>query len=143
MDMLVLMIDERSTINSDVMAATENNLRQAAFGGQNSKEYFGGLPVVILFGDDYQLPPIGGGAIKGFVNYKKKNTKGGTWNRFIRSDEKLVFKNKGDILFREQMTENVFELTKSLRVTEESHNLQGILQRLRLSEQTLEDFNVP
>ena len=53
-----------------------------------------------------------------------------------------MFKNRGDILFREQMTENVFELTKNLRVTEESQHFQGILQRLRLSEQTLEDSNV-
>ena len=142
MDMLVLMIDERSMINSDVMAATENNLRLAVFGGQNSKEYFGGLPVVILFGDDYQLPPIGGGAIKGFVNYKKGNKKGTTGNGFIRSGEKVVFKNRGDILFRDQLTENVFELTKNLRVTEESKHFQGILQRLRLSEQTLEDSTV-
>ncbi len=37
------------------------------------------------------------------------------------------------------MTENVFELTKNLRVTDKSKVFQGILQRLRLSKQEFED----
>ncbi len=37
------------------------------------------------------------------------------------------------------MTENVFKLTKNLRVTDESKVFQGILQRLRLTEQEFQD----
>ena len=31
---------------------------QYIYGGQNQDEYWGGIPVVLLFGDDCQLPPI-------------------------------------------------------------------------------------
>ena len=64
MDMLVLMIDERITVSSKLIAASENNQRQNIFGGGNLKQYFSVLPVVILFGDN-QFLLIGGGTING------------------------------------------------------------------------------
>ena len=69
---LALIVDERSMIESKTIAAAERNMRQCAFGGQNTSEVWGGLPVVIVFGDDYQLPPIQKkGAIQGFAQKKK------------------------------------------------------------------------
>ena len=64
--LLCLIIDERSMISSKVLAAAERNTRQCIYDGHNSGEVWGGLPVVLLFGDDYQLMPIGEGAIQSF-----------------------------------------------------------------------------
>ena len=67
--LIILLIDERSMINSKVLAAAERNTRDCIYNGQNSTELWGGLPVILLFGDDYQLMPIKVvGAIQGYIN---------------------------------------------------------------------------
>ena len=54
-------------VSSAVLAASERNIRRNIYGCQNRNEYWGGLPVVILFGDDYQFPPVmAPGAITGY-----------------------------------------------------------------------------
>ena len=55
---LCLIIDERSMLSSKVLAAAERNVRKTVYNGQNSQEIWGGIPAVILFGDDYQLWPV-------------------------------------------------------------------------------------
>ena len=52
--LLMLVIDERSMISSALIAATERNVRHCVFGRQNQNELWGGIPVVLIFGDDYQ-----------------------------------------------------------------------------------------
>jgi hypothetical protein len=54
---LCLIIDKRSMLSSKVLGAAERNIRTTVYNGQNSQEIWGGIPVVILFGDDYQLWP--------------------------------------------------------------------------------------
>jgi hypothetical protein len=67
------MIDERSMLSSKFLAVAERNFRECAFKGQNSKEIWGGVPVVLLFGDDYQLfPVIDEGAIQGYSRMNSK-----------------------------------------------------------------------
>ncbi len=71
--LLCLIIDERSMLSSKVLAAAEGNVRHSVYKGQNSREIWGGVPVVLLFGDDYQLfPVIEEGALQG---YSKKTLK--------------------------------------------------------------------
>ncbi len=53
--LLCLIIDEQSMLSSKVLAAAERNVRHSVYKGQNSGEIWGGVPVVLLFGDDYQL----------------------------------------------------------------------------------------
>ncbi len=66
-NLLCLMIDERSMLSSIILAVTERNIRECAFRGQDSKEVWGGVLVVLLFGDDFQLfPVIDEGAIQGY-----------------------------------------------------------------------------
>jgi hypothetical protein len=52
------MIDERSMLSSIILAVTERNIRECVLKEQNSKEIWGGVLVVLLFGDDYQLFPV-------------------------------------------------------------------------------------
>ncbi len=66
--LLCLIIDERSMLSSKVLAAAERNVRHSVHKCQNSGEIWGGVPVVLLFGDDYQLFPV----IKGI---QRKNSK--------------------------------------------------------------------
>jgi hypothetical protein len=71
--LLCLIINEGSMLSSKVLAAAERNVRHSVYKGQNSGEIWGGVPVVLLFGDDYQLSPvIKEGAIQG---YSKKTLK--------------------------------------------------------------------
>jgi hypothetical protein len=65
--LLCLIIDEWSMLSSKVLAAAERNVRHSVYKGQNGGEIWGGLLVVLLFGDDYQLfPVIKEGAIQGY-----------------------------------------------------------------------------
>ena len=67
------MIDEQSMLSSIILAITERNVRECVFKGQNSKEIWGGVLVVLLFGDDYQLfPVIDEGAIQGYSRMNNK-----------------------------------------------------------------------
>jgi hypothetical protein len=47
-----LIIDEWSMLSSKVLAAAEGNVGHSVYKGQNSGEIWGGVPVVLLFGDD-------------------------------------------------------------------------------------------
>ncbi len=63
---LCLFIDKRSMLSSKVLGAAERNIHQTVYNGQNNQEIWGGVPAVIIFGDDYQLwPVIEDGAIQG------------------------------------------------------------------------------
>lgn len=51
---IALIVDERSMISSLLLGTMEEYCRQAAFKGNNKKLDWGGLPIVILVGDDHQ-----------------------------------------------------------------------------------------
>jgi hypothetical protein len=60
-------------LSSKVLAAAERNVRHSVYMGQNSGEIWGGVPIVLLFGNDYQLfPVIKEGAIQGYSKKKHK-----------------------------------------------------------------------
>ncbi len=60
-------------LSSKVLAAAERNVRHSVYKGRNGGEIWGGVPVVLLFGDDYQLfPVIKEGAIQGYSKKKLK-----------------------------------------------------------------------
>ena len=54
----MLIIDQSSMIGSKVLASEERNTRECIYKGQNTFEICGRLPVVLLFGDDYQLMSV-------------------------------------------------------------------------------------
>ncbi len=71
--LLCLIIDEWSMLSSKVLAAAERNIRHSVYKGQNSGEIWGRVPVVLLFGDDYQIFPVfEEGAIQGYSKKKEK-----------------------------------------------------------------------
>ena len=132
--LLVLIIDERSMVSSNVLAAAERNTRDCIYRGQNSNELWGGLPVVLLFGDDYQLMPVTkNGAINSFA--KRKD---GVYQHVTEkmTDVQLLAYH-GDWLFTEVMTDKVYFLTKNYRV--KCKQFEEILSRVRKGNANYED----
>ena len=61
--LLCLIIDERSLVSSIDLGICEQIIKETIYNGCGNKEKrWGGLPIVILVGDDYQLPSISEGA---------------------------------------------------------------------------------
>jgi hypothetical protein len=56
--MLLLIIDERSMLSMDVMGAIERNITSCIYNGHMTHVEFGAIPIILLFGDDHQLPSI-------------------------------------------------------------------------------------
>lgn len=55
---VALIIDERSLLASNVFGNAEQKMKETIFGGLLPDIKWGGLPILILVGDDYQLPPV-------------------------------------------------------------------------------------
>ena len=134
-NLLVLMIDERSMLNSQVTFAAEEHVRECAYNGHNYKERWGGAPVVLLFGDDYQLPPTDkNGVIDGFTKFTCSNKpKAAT----ARSKNQQICEYEGYRILAEMMTEEVFMLTKNFRTSDEEDS--NLMNRMRVGDQTTED----
>ena len=62
--LLCLIIDERSLLTSRLLGTTAQVISETIFHGCNSEQLWGGLPILILAGDDYQLPGIHEGAFE-------------------------------------------------------------------------------
>ena len=62
--LLCLIIDERSMVTSKLLGTTAQVISETVFQGRGIKsDHFGGIPVVVLAGDDYQLAGMHQGAI--------------------------------------------------------------------------------
>ena len=45
-------------LSSEILGACERNMKQTIYGGVCDDHEFGGIPVVLLVGDDFQIPPV-------------------------------------------------------------------------------------
>ena len=134
-ELLVLMLDERSMLNSQVVFGAEEHVRECVYNGHNSRERWGGVPVGLFFGDDYQLPPTDkNGAINGFTKYYcNKSPQPTTY----RSKNGQICDYEGVKILTEMMTQKVFMLTKNFRASKPEDN--ELMSRLRVGEPTEED----
>lgn len=123
--LLMVIIDERSLLSCEDLAKIHHNCVRFAHGGNNNHLPWGGIPLVILLGDDKQLPAVkkgksGGGATTIF------KTDGS--NNYDASDSKLH--REGITLFK-KLGKRVVSLKKNQRVEQGNEDLQRYLQSLR------------
>jgi hypothetical protein len=135
--LLCQIIDERSMLSSKVLAAAERNIRHSVYKGQNSEEIWGGVPVVLLFGDDYQLfPVIKEGAVQGYSKKKLKMPQTPT----AKLSASQLLCQRGSYLFTNVMSETVFTLDKNYSV--KNKKFHDLLGRLRTGEPTEQDEEI-
>ena len=124
-------------LSSKVLAAAKRNVRHSVYKGQNSGEIWGGVPVVLLFGDDYQLfPVIKEGAIQGYSKKKLKVPQTPT----AKTSASQLLCQRGSYLFTHVMSETVFTLDKNYRV--KSKEFRDLLGRSRTWEPTQRDAEI-
>jgi hypothetical protein len=116
-----IIIDERSLLSCDVLGATEKHVSKTMHGGTHENEDWGGLPIVVLIGDDYQLPPptIQKGAFHTVAD--------GLHSSMINMDNVV---SNGCLQFR-NFAKASMELTTSHRQDEDQSQFKGILARVR------------
>jgi energy-coupling factor transporter ATP-binding protein EcfA2 len=117
---VALIVDERSMVSSLLLGTMEAYCRQAAFKGTKCHLRWGGLPIVILVGDDHQLPPIQEGVFHCFEEQIRQQ----------RSKVEDLYVQNSMELFKE-FGKDVMTLAASKRVLEGQVQLQRILNGVR------------
>ncbi len=120
---VALVVDERSMLSSAVLAMMEHHCKLGAYRGQKCDQKWGGVPIVILVGDDYQLPSVDFGAIHIFDSSTKKS--------FITAAGESIFS---------EFAENVMKLDDSKRQHGDQTRLRDLLKKLRLQEDEEEEI---
>ena len=120
-DCLVLIFDERSMIPSSLLGKTECIVNQTVFEGRGRRTHhsWGGVPVVVIAGDDYQLGGMGEGAPECLPPFAK-----------FKADKNIL---RGRTLFKE-FASTVFKLPKVRRVDESKQQDAELMDRLRIGE---------
>jgi hypothetical protein len=116
------MMDERLMLSQIIVGLVEQAVVRSAHECGHSGEDWGGIPVMILFGDDYQLPSIDYG---GATNIPQLNKNRGTKGLHDMTQ------CQGGLQFT-SLAEEVMELDQVCRQTDDQVIFKGILERLHL-----------
>jgi hypothetical protein len=119
-DTVAIIVDERSMVSAKVLGTMEKYSRQAASNGQNAELAWGGIPIILLIGDDYQLPSIDEGSFFCFGN-RKNRKHSATQEHFIQNGLRQFL----------ELGKNVMQLTSPKRVHESQDRLKTILHGVR------------
>ncbi|MGH3053915.1 MAG: hypothetical protein ACRDL7_02935, partial [Gaiellaceae bacterium] len=135
----VILIDERSQISAQIFGGMERVVAQSVYGGQNHSSNWGRIPVVILFGDDYQLPPVIQKGAFDMYNSSVPNT--GTGDELRGFQElKLFSLDVMELTQPQRQKERKFiQILKEARHDNLSDASCHILSRLHIGEITDED----
>lgn len=122
--MICLVIDERSLLEANKFGCAEYLMAQCAHRGKNPTMSWGGIPVVILVGDDYQIPAIGYGAIYSLEIFEQKG-------HMIPNNAELRCRVSGFNEFKEFGKNVVYLSPDAKRVNKDQDQLKRILKGLR------------
>ena len=120
---LIIIIDERSMLDATALGIIKHYMRKCAHGGQKRKHPWGGIPIIILVGDDYQLPPIMPGAFQALHANSLKQTA-------TMSTVQFLIRRAGFEEFLE-IGKTVVYLVGAKRVNEGQDKFKRILQAVR------------
>ena len=125
---ICLVIDERSLVEANKLGLIKHYMTQCAHLARNKNQSWGGIPIVILVGDDYQLPAIGYGAFYALEPIISKETKK------INSSE-VSCRLSGFEEFRESGRNVLYLNPIAKRVNSNQEQLRRILKGLRCEEE--------
>lgn len=115
--LLALIVDERSLVSNVVLGTAAQQIAETIFeGGQIEDDMWGGLPIVILAGDDFQLPSQDEGPINTLGAPKPKNKMLGIGRSVLK-----------------ECAENVYDLHGSKRISDKQADDKDLVSQIRLA----------
>ena len=127
--MLVIVIDERSMMDAATFGMIQHFMQQCAHGGTKKAHPWGGIPIVILVGDDFQLPPIHPGAFYVFDQNEAETT-----NEMKEKTHYMTSRARGFAEFKE-FGKKVVYLSGEKRVNDGQDCFRRILRALRCEDE--------
>ena len=124
-NIVALIVDERSMLCSELFSTMEMYSKEVFHGGRNSNHIWAKLPILILVGDDYQLPPIKVGAFDATADLSEKEAR--LEKRNEKTSQRIA---NGEALFR-QAGSDVMHLHSSKRVQKSQHIFRSLLKGVR------------
>lgn len=122
-NIVMLIFDERSMICAKDLAIMESYARKFVHNGRNEEEFFGGIPIILMVGDDYQLPPaVHKSAADTFEMSQKEMMTGKSWEICLNIAGGEAFRKFG---------ENYVKLKTSKRALEGEELLHTCLKGVR------------
>ena len=130
MNVLMLIIDEFSLLDAYTLGSMENSARQCVYSGRCSTCPWGSIPIIILFGDSFQLPSINAGVFDMMD---------------VTSRNQVIHKTKNPVTLKlimsgwdqfRLLSQTVSSLTIPKRVDESNKELLDILDALRGEDET-------
>jgi hypothetical protein len=124
---VALIFDEKSMIDASTFGNAKDNCRQCAHGGIFDKQAWGGIPIIILVGDDFQLPPVLNGAFYALPGNRVS----------LYKTDKTIFQRLG---YEEFIScgEKVAFLQGIKRVNDDQLQLKRILNAVRQEDDNIE-----
>ena len=120
--LVCLIFDERSLLSMDVLGACERHCRQCTHRGIDKSRQWGGIPIVLLFGDDHQLMAVEIGS--------KGQGATGALDVTTRARQTNSTREIGAKAFLD-LGKNVIELKKSHRIGDNETILRDICTAMR------------
>ena len=117
--LLAIIIDERSMLSSQLFGTLCQKIQETIYEGRSKTEPWGGLPVMLICGDDYQLPPSFDKGAFSIYNTKSK------------PKDKMVLKGQNEFLM---CCNNVMNLTIPMRLKDCDKCAKQLLGRLRVAQ---------
>ena len=114
---VALLIDERSMVDSKLLGVLEARVAATAHECCHQRKSWGGIPIVMLLGDDYQLPSRDSGVFA-------------IPNSIISANKSLPVTRNGISSFMELSQEVIF-LDKIIRQDEDQKYFKNMLRRIR------------
>jgi hypothetical protein len=119
--LLCLIIDERSLLSLKMLGTTAQIISEVIFDGSTTNKFYGGIPVVLLVGDDYQLPGQEEGALTALSRV------GGS--RMTQKGRQVFLR----------CAENVFQLQSIQLVSHSQQEAKEMLGRVRIGVNVLDE----
>ena len=137
-NIVCLIVDERSMVCSEILSTMENYSSSTFHQGRNTTREWGHLPLLLLVGDDYQLPPILPGAFEAFESYTNRTQK----LQKKKKTKQQAHVARGEHLFL-QLGKDVMVLSVSKRTNLSQQRFRDMLSETRAADdETLSPENI-
>lgn len=120
--LLCMIIDERSLLDSKLLGTAEQMMSETIYDGSLADKSWGHLPVLVLVGDDYQLPGVDEGPLDALTSHKGCKMTANGRSALIECSEFVMSLKSSKRIQKNRIKDK--QLLAKMRVAEEMSNAE-------------------